>query len=339
MKNNLFIRQLGEYFEVFLPEIHISSKDTIAAYGDSFAILFEFLREKKNMAHNLVTYKTFTAALFDEYLLWLKNERNYKPASIRQRMSAISAFLKYASRREMSAVNAYSAVIGTEIPTVARTEFPYFSLDEMKIILQLPDPNAYLGSRDLVLLSFLYETAARARELCCAKVGDIRFGSPTKVKLHGKGDKTREVPICDDVASLLKFHLKNNTGSKETPLFLSQTSEEMTTACVRSIVAKYVALAKIRNPSLFQEKNYSPHSFRHSKAVHMIESGVSLVYIRNFLGHATINSTEIYARVGQDAVTKALTNRKIPQIATNVPVANQSQCPLPDFINTARKNM
>lgn len=339
MKKNLFIRQLGEYFETFLPEIRAVSKNTIAAYGDSFAIFFQFLQEKKNISHNLVTYKTFTAALFDEYLLWMKNERNYSSSSIRQRITALTAFLKYASRREMSAMNAYSAAIGTEVPTVTRKEFPYFTLEEMKILLRLPDPNGYLGSRDLVFLSVLYETGARAQEICDVKAGDIRFGSTTKVKLHGKGRKDREVPISDDIAKLLRYHLKCTLSGKEDPLFLSQTNEKMTTACVRSIVAKYVKQAKAENPNLFHEKNYSPHSFRHSKAVHMVESGIALIYIRNFLGHSTINSTEIYARVGQEAVTKALTNRKIPQLAVSVPESGKDKYSLPSFIRDAQNIM
>jgi site-specific recombinase XerD len=113
----------------------------------------------------------------------------------------------------------------------------------------------------------------------------------------------------------------------------------MTTACIRSIAAKYVALAKVEHPTLYQEKSYSPHSFRHSKAVHMVESGPSLIYILNFLGHSTVNSTEIYARVSQSAVPTALTNRKTPQLAVAEPASNNSQGALPDFINRARKIM
>ena len=110
----------------------------------------------------------------------------------------------------------------------------------------------------------------------------------------------------------------------------------MTTSCVRSIVKKYVNIAKREHPNLFPAKSYSPHSFRHSKAVHMIESGVSLINIRNFLGHASIAATEIYARVGQVAVTKVLTNRKIPSLAQSEPVASSVQISLPKFIKDAR---
>ena len=298
MKNNVFIRQLGEYFDTFLPEIHNSSKNTISAYADAFAIFFQFLNDKMKLPHYLVTYKHFTVTMFDEFILWMKNERRYSASSTRQRISAIVSFLKYASRREMSALNAYSAAKGTDVPKLIPTEFPYFTKEEMTILMSLPNPQKYLGDRDLVLLSFLYDTAARANELCKVCVGDVRFGTPTKVKLHGKNDKIREIPISDDVAELLRFHLQtqnlNTRERRSNPLFSSQTHEKMTTSCIRSIVKKYVMLARKKHLNLFNEKNYSPHSFRHSKAVHMVEAGVNLIYIRNFLGHATIDSTEIY---------------------------------------------
>lgn len=340
MKKNLFIYQLGEYFETFLPDIHKVSKNTISAYADSFAIFFQFLQEEKGLPHHLVTYKHFTVALFDEYLLWLRNERHYSDASILSRMSAVTAFLKYASRREMSALHAYSAVTSMELPHNTNTMFSCFTKEEIKILLGLPNPSKYLGGRDLVLLSFLYDTAARAQELCDVCVGDIRFGSVTKVKLHGKGNKVREVPISDEVSALLKYHLKahkmNASECRDIPLFSSQTNEKMTTACVRSIIKKYVTLAKQENPALFPAKNYSPHSLRHSKSVHMVESGVSLINIRNFLGHASIAATEIYARIGQAAVTKALTDRKIPRLAQEEPVPDLKHNSLPEFIETAR---
>lgn len=335
MKNNVFLRQLGEYFNTFLPDIRKASKNTISAYADAFAIFFQFLSEGKGLQHTVVMYKHFTPALFDEFLLWMKNKRKYSASSICQRMTAITAFLKYASRREMTAVSAYTSAASSEHPDVARTEFSHFTLEETRILLTLPNPSKYLGDRDLVLLSLLYESGARAQEICDLRVSDIRFGKPTKVKLHGKGSKVREVPISDDVANLLRYHLKRHgisgSESRELPLFSSQTNAKMTTACIRSIVKKYIGIAKSANPALFPEKNYSPHSFRHSKAVHMVEAGVNLIYIRNFLGHVSISSTEIYARVGQAAVTKALTERKIPRINASLPQKND-QCSLPGFI-------
>ena len=342
MKNNIFISQLGEYFETYLPEINGASKHTISSYSDAFALLFKFFYEKKQLPHHLVKYKHFTLAMFDELLLWMENECKYSNSSKRQRLSAITSFLKYASRREMSALNAYSNAINTDAPSAVCSGFPYFTIEETKILLASPNPNKRLGKRDRVLISFLYDTAARSQEICDVCVGDIRFGNTTKVKLHGKGSKTREIPISDEVADLLRYHFKNynlsTTADRSKPLFSSQTNIKMTTACIRNLTKKYVELCKAENPTLFCETKYSPHSFRHSKAVHMVEAGTSLIYIRNFLGHASIKSTEIYARVGQAAVTKALTERKIPRLAT-VPdygATSQSDVSLPDFIQTAR---
>lgn len=340
MKNNLFLQQLGEFFDTFLPNIRLASKRTVSSYADSFAIFFQFLYEAKGIQHNLVTYKQLNVVLFEEFMLWMKNVRNYSPSSMRQRITAIASFLKYASHREMMAVSAYTGVVAAKRPHTTHTEFPYFTLEEMKILLSLPNPDKYLGDRDLVLLSLLYETGARAQEICDLCIGDIRFGKPTKVKLNGKGSKVREVPILDDVAGLLRYHLKqhniSSNDNRSKPLFSSQTNAKMTTACIRSIVCKYIGIAKIENPTLFAEPKYSPHSFRHSKAVHMVEAGVNLIYIRNFLGHATISSTEIYARVGQAAVTKALTERKIPVLAASAPNAINKQCTLPEFLSRSR---
>ena len=126
------------------------------------------------------------------------------------------------------------------------------------------------------------------------------------------------------------------TDQRTAPLFSSQTNEKMTPACVRSIVGKYVQMAKQQYSNLFNEPKYSPHSFRHSKAVHMVEAGVSLIYIRNFLGHNSVETTERYARVGQKKVTEALTNRKIPRLAPKE-MSLRKEVTLPECIINARK--
>lgn len=342
MKCKTFLLQLGDYFDVYLPDVRRASKNTIAAYADSFAVFFQFLYESKGMQHTSVSYKNLTPAVFDEFILWMKNEKGYSPTSVRQRMTALSSFLKYASRHDAMAIKPYTNLSGTDRPSTVRSEFPYFTAEEMGILLSLPNAGKYLGGRDMVLLSLLYDSGARAQEICDLNVGDIRFGRPTKVKLHGKGNKVREVPVSEEVAALLKYHMGQGgfCGSeKQSPLFLSQSKEKMTTACIRSIVGKYVRLARSSHPDLFPERNYSPHSFRHSKAVHMVEAGVDLIYIRNFLGHATISTTEVYARVSQAAVAKALAEHKIPRPAAPVPESKKVQCGLPDFIEKSRKNM
>jgi site-specific recombinase XerD len=321
MKQTLFSRQLADYFGVHLPEVRHCSPNTIESYEDTFRLLFDFFLQKHGVPHYKIHYKDFTPGLLEEFMLWLTRERRYGAASVKARLSALNSFMKYASRREMSALPAFTVVAGTEKPKAVRSPFPHFTMEEMRFLLRLPDPCRKTGKRDLVLLSLFYESGARAQELCNLTVGDVKFGTPTKVKLFGKGRKSREVPVSDDVANLLRYHFKENCldAERDAPLFLSQLRKKMTTACIRNLVGKYVSKAKSSYPGLFPEPNYSPHSFRHSKAVHMVEAGIQLVYIRNFLGHASVNSTEIYARIGQAVLVKMLSERSaiIGQVAAS----------------------
>lgn len=112
----------------------------------------------------------------------------------------------------------------------------------------------------------------------------------------------------------------------------------MTTACIRNLVKKYVTLAKAQNPSLFLMGQYSPHSFRHSKAVHMVEAGIPLIYIRDFLGHESVKTTEIYAKISQATVSKILSNRDIPSPELTIPgSASDKAHNIPHFLEEARK--
>ena len=311
MKDTVFSRQLAAYFDVHLPEVRNCSMNTIKSYANAFAVLYDFFDEKQSIPHYKIEYKNFSPKTLEDYTLWLVRERNYSASSVKARLSALNSFLKYASRREIAALPAFTAVVGAEKPKPSHKPFPYFSLEEIGILLKLPDSDKRTEKRDLVLLSAFYETGARAQELCDLKVGDVKFGATTKVRLFGKGKKTREVPISRDVAELLRYHIRTNNfeGKRDEPLFLSQLGGKMTTACVRNLVSKYVTKAKAAHPALFNEPQYSPHSFRHSKSVHMVESGTPLIYIRNFLGHVSVQSTEVYARIGQASLVKMLTER------------------------------
>jgi site-specific recombinase XerD len=318
MKQNLFLKQLAAFFDVYLPNKNCS-KNTISAYAYGFTLFFEYMESVKSRAHNLIEYSELTPRLFDDYVLWMKNEKKYSPASQKQRIAAIASFLKYASRREMSAVYAYNSIVSTSTPKIPDQIFPYFSTTEIKLLLSVTKTNQKSGIRDLILLSLMYDSGARAQEICNLNIGDLYFCNTSKIRLQGKGCKAREVPISKEVVKMLKIYLakhnKSITANKNEPLFSSQRLERMTTACIRNIVKKYVALSKKENPSLFKCESYSPHSLRHSKAVHMLEAGVPLIYIRNFLGHESVQTTEIYARVSQEGLNNAV---KQHSLKTNI---------------------
>lgn len=340
MKQTLFLKQLAGYFDIYLPQNRKCSRNTISSYADGFVLFFQFFWEKRGKVHYLIEYSDLTPQVFDEFVLWMQNDRNYSAASQRQCMSALTSFLKYASRREMTAISALNAVSGTQTPKIPDAHFPYFSPDEIRVLLRIPKTTGKAGCRDMVILSVMYDSGARAQEICDLCIGDITIGKTNKVRLHGKGNKTREVPISPNVAKLIKNYItqraKSFTVNRREHLFPSQRGEKMTTACIRNLVNKYVALARSENPSLFPEQGYSPHSFRHSKAVHMLEAGVPLIYIRNFLGHESVSTTEVYARISQASVTKILADRNVTPPVPKAIKSMEGNHNIPDFLKNAR---
>jgi len=179
------------------------------------------------------------------------------------------------------------------------------------VLLRLPASHTGIGRRDKVILSTLYASGARAQELCDITVGDLRFGDAAAITLHGKGGKTRTVIIPQQCAALLRSHMEQtrlkNFGARR-HLFSSQTHEHMTISCLEAIVKKYVRMAKKIRPDLFRQ-HYTPHSFRHSIAMHMLESGIPLPVIKTFLGHVSIATTMIYASANYGLVNKYLRDK------------------------------
>lgn len=240
----------------------------------------------------------------------MEADRLCKPATRNQRLSAISAFSEYAQNRNFDAASVFrSAVIKLPVKKSIPKQRAVFTREEIKILLNLPDENYETGLRDKVLLSLMYATGARAQEICDLKVRDIRMkDTSASITLMGKGSKTRQVGVSKKLADTLRRYIVHRHIDKypDRHIFSSQTHEQMTISCVEGIYKKYVVMAKVQNPSLFQENSYPPHSMRHSTACHLLEAGVDIVTIKNILGHVSVQTTQIYAEMSQDTVDKKL---------------------------------
>ena len=292
------------------------------------------MAEQQHIKPYLLDYKHFSDKVILSFLNWLETHRNCSPSTRNQRLSAISAFFKYASQRSISALKICSNIASIPPKKTPRHIFSYFSVEELRVLLQMPDPRKPLERRDIVLLSLLYDSGARAQELCGIRVGDIRFSNPASVLLHGKGGKSRVVPLMNRPTRILQQFIaerKFGTAEKDAPLFLNQRGEPITPACIRNVICKYISRAKNIRPDLFNESSYSPHSFRHSKAVHLLEAGTELVYIRDFLGHVSVQTTEIYATVSQSMLNSVRRNRSIPKVL-NVDLNEISHDAIPDYL-------
>ena len=187
----------------------------------------------------------------------------------------------------------------------------YLTIEGIKFLLSQIPTDTERGRRDLVLLSLLYDSAARVQELADLTPADLHLKAPCYIKLFGKGQKARIVPIQREPAALLRLYVEKHAQAFDaygrTPLFFNRSGKKLTTAGISYILSCYVKIAHQKAPELVPEK-LSPHCLRHSKAMHLLQAGVNLVYIRDILGHSTTEVTEVYARADTKQKRMALEN-------------------------------
>ena len=162
--------------------------------------------------------------------------------------------------------------------------------------------------KDKTLLCFMYASGTRAQEICDLTVGDIQFYTDRAgINIHGKGQKVRRIGIPCDASNMLKKYIEHRRiiNDTERHVFSSQTHEKMSVSCIEEIYSKYIDKAKREYPEMFRY-SYTPHSMRHTTATHMLEAGVPLIVVKNFLGHVSLQTTQIYTEITQDTMNKQL---------------------------------
>ena len=302
-----FSYHFTKYFKEHLP-LHVgASINTEKSYRDTFVQLLTFIKDQYGVRPEKLVVEDFTADKIETFLLYLKESRKIKDSSQNQRLAAIHSFCKYLQRKELSCFERCSEILSIRSKKIPEAPVTYLSLEEIQLLFSLPDTKDKKGLRDLTILVLLYETGARVQELIDLTLSQIKFGSTPSVELHGKGKKSRLIPIGQNVADILKkYMLSFNIKDEQELLFTNRRHEGLTSSGVQYIVDKYVGMGRKNKPD-FYKKKISNHSFRHSKAMHLLEAGVNLIYIRDFLGHSSITTTEIYAKTNPDIKRKYIT--------------------------------
>ena len=209
----------------------------------------------------------------------------------------------------------------------ARPTVGYVSKEELTEILTQPDLRTSDGRRDAVLLSVLYDTGARVQELIDLSVGDVRLDPPAQLRLLGKGRKMRAVPLMDNTVQLLRDHLQENHLDRpdhfDKPLFQNARHQRLSRSGIRYILQKYLVRARTTLPTL--NRTVSPHTLRHAKGMHLLQSGISLDMIRDFLGHVDAKTTQIYARANLEMKRNALEKISDPSPVRAIPSWQQNK--------------
>lgn len=304
MKKTDFTKAVTDYLSHYLSEVRGLSLNTISSYRDMFKQLLIYFDTNRNISANEMEIKLLTYENVSDFLEWLERERKVCISTRNQRQAAIQSFIKYLRYRYPENLSEYHDILDMKAKKNAKPLIPYMTADELKSLLSQPDMNSRHERRDLVIMATLYDTGARVQELCDLTTDDIRLEYPAKIKLTGKGGKTRQIPIMSNTGKLLKqymkeYHRSGKTGSPK-PLFYNKNGEPLTRSGVAYIVKKYAVTTDM---SLLPNE-LTPHVFRHTKAMHMLQAGIELIYIRDFLGHSDIRTTEIYARADAEMKRK-----------------------------------
>ena len=308
MKPTDFSVHLTGFLTHHLPARRNLSTNTIRAYRDAFALFLRFCRDGRGIAPERLRLQHIDVPLVEAFLDHLEDDRRVSASTRNHRLAALHSFCRYVQLEAPEHLLRCQRILAIPSRRQARKLVGYLSREQLAEILAQPDPGHPAGRRDAVLLSVLYDTGARVQELIDMTAGDVRLDPPAQVRLFGKGRKTRAVPLMAPTVDLLRGHLRENGLARpeksEEPVFQNRQGGPLTRWGVRYVLDKHVRAARDARPGLTQP--VSPHTFRHTKGMHLVQAGVSLEIIRDFLGHQDAATTQIYARANIEMQRQAL---------------------------------
>lgn len=317
MKKNDFSPQLTEFLAHYLPELKNVSENTISAYCDTFRLFLGYCQDVEGMSIEKMSLKDLKPELVERFLCWLETDRGNSVATRNHRLAAIHSFVRYLQVQEPTFLLNFQRILAIPVKKTERKVIKPLTKEAIAVILRQPDVSTVRGRRDATILCLLYDTACRVQELCDLCVEDVRFDHPANIRIHGKGRKIRIIPFLPTTAQNLKNYLSENhmlsPEKSHLPLFTNRNGNQLTRSGVAYILNKYVRLASEVDDSIPQK--ITPHKVRHTKAMHLFESCVNLIHVRDFLGHTDIKTTGIYAQSSLAMKKRAL------EMVSDTPVA------------------
>jgi len=312
MKPTDFSKSLTDFLSKYLPGERGLSANTINSYKITFILFIGFIESQKKISVNKLSLKDITKECIVEFLEWLQRERKCSDSTRNVRLAAIHSFFNYLQYEAPENLNEWQHILSIKVKKAKKGTMNYLTIEGIKLLFAQPDLSTKKGMRDLTMLALMYDSAARVQEVIDLTASSVRLTKPYTIRLVGKGNKARIVPLMDQQVVHLKNYMEKNhllePHVNMHPLFYNNRREKLTRAGVYYILQHYASAARMKDQKLVPER-ISPHSLRHSKAMHLLQAGVNLVYIRDILGHESVQTTEVYARVDskqkREAIEKA----------------------------------
>ncbi len=309
-----------------------SSPNTVAAYRDAFKLLLNFASERHGKPPCELAVEHLDRDDVLAFLDHLEQARGNSVSTRNARLTAIRSFFHHVAASDPTAIGIARRVLSIPNKRTTRPIVNYLNQDELGVLLDAPDRATPLGRRDHTLILFLARTGARVSEACDVNVADLQLTWPRQVLLRGKGGKERAVPLSENTAQQLESlcNERGLTAGSETPVFVNARGQRLTRHGVTHVIKRAVAVAAEVKPDL-ATKSVSPHTLRHTNAMHLLQSGVDLTTIQSWLGHASVNTTHHYAEADLEMKRRALNQCNEPE---TTPAVYQPTDELIAFLST-----
>ncbi len=307
--NMTFAALLETFFSGWLVQQKRVSPHTIASYRDTFCLLLRYAQQQLHKTPEKLSFPELDASMIVAFLDYIQKERGTSTRSRNVRLAAIHSFYRYVALQAPSYSGLIEQVLAIPNKRYERHPIEFLTHDEIENLLASIDQKSWFGRRDRAMLLLALQTGLRVSELIGLYWKDIVFGTGAHVCCLGKGRKTRCTPLRKDTVTALQSWKHEQQVASVTPVFPNRRGQKLSRDGVAYILAKYVAIASERCTSM-QQKRISPHVLRHSAAMELLQSGVDCAVIALWLGHESMDTTQIYLHASLKIKEQALSKTK-----------------------------
>ncbi len=303
---------IKKYFSEYLPLQRNCSPNTISAYSRTFALFLKYLQQYYHVRPDHIVIDDISTKKVVDFLNHLQKTRGNANSTRNARLAAIHSFVKYLLMEYPVLAGHMQPVLAIPVKKTKKKILDFLSQGEMDAILASPTDKSWCGRRNRVLLEVMYNTGARVSEIVELKVANVRLETSGMIHLTGKGRKERTVPLWKDTIKLVRKWIESNRYSSDSYLFPNNRGGKMTRSAIAKMLASVVETTKDQCPTL-KSRKVSPHTLRHTTAMHLLQSGVDITVIAMWLGHESIETTHIYMKADMAMKEKALQEMRPPK--------------------------
>jgi len=287
-----------------------ASPNTIASYRDTFRLLVRYASTRLGKAPTDLAIADIDADFVADFLAFVENDRSASVRSRNTRLSAVKSFFRYVAMNEPDLMLHAQRILAMPSKRHVKRTVDYLNRPELEALIAAPDPSSWIGRRDRAMLLLMVQTGLRVSELVNLRNADVVLTAGAHVRCQGKGRKERATPLRKDCVRILKSWLKERGGTDDEPLFISNRGGKLSRDAIERIVRKHVEIASRQCPSLVG-KRISPHVLRHTAAMELLQNGVDRTVIALWLGHESVETTQIYVHADIEMKERAMAKTKV----------------------------